>query len=98
MRNTILLDDFELDSIMVKSGKEECDREYRRMLKALTKAVDGELTKRQRECVRLYYYEGKNLVQIAQELQIGAPTVSKHLKKARMRLSAVLRYSFGKLE
>lgn len=36
--------------------------------------------------------------EIAQELGIGVPAVSKHLKKARYRLSRVMAYAFQRLE
>ena len=34
----------------------------------------------------------------AKELGIGAPTVNKHMKKAKERLFKVMRYSFQRLE
>jgi len=72
--------------------------EHRRMLRALTKAIDGELTERQRDCLHLCYFEGKSVSEAARELHIGIPTASKHLKKARQRLCNILRYSFSRLE
>lgn len=71
--------------------------EHRRILRVLREAERGELTERQRECVRLYYGEGKNVNEIAESLGITAPTVSKHLKKARARLSRILSYYFPKM-
>ena len=53
------------------------------MLKVLTKAMQGELTKRQYDCMYAYYFENKTQAQIAKELGIGAPTVNKHMKKAK---------------
>lgn len=77
---------------------EEADTEYSRILSALQKAVEGELTDRQRECVYLCFYQGLTARQAAQELHIHESTVSRHLKKAKLRLEKVLRYSFGRLE
>jgi RNA polymerase sigma factor (sigma-70 family) len=77
---------------------EELDSEHQRIVRILSKAIKGELTQRQRDCVYLYYYQGKTVSEVAHELQIGMPTASKHLKKARNRLADVLRYSFSKLE
>ena len=68
------------------------------MLKVLTKAMQGELTKRQYDCMYAYYFENKTQSQIAKELGIGAPTVNKHMKKAKERLFKVMRYSFQRLE
>ena len=63
------------------------------MLKVLTKAMQGELTKRQYDCMYAYYFENKTQAQIAKELGIGAPTVNKHMKKAKnvyLRSCAIL--------
>ena len=68
------------------------------MLKVLTKAMQGELTKRQYDCMYAYYFENKTQAQIAKELGIGAPTVNIHMKKAKERFFKVLRYSFQRLE
>ena len=76
----------------------QMDTEYRRMLKVLTKAMQGELTKRQYDCMYAYYFENKTQAQIAKELGIGAPTVNKHMKKAKECLFKVMRYSFQRLE
>ncbi len=71
--------------------------EHRRMLRVLREAERGELTERQRECVRLRYGEGKSVGEVAECLGVTAPTVSKHLKKARARLAKVLGYYFPRV-
>lgn len=76
---------------------EESDAEYRRLLSALRRATDGELTERQRQCVQLCFFDGMTARAAAQELGIHESTVSRHLKKARGRLFRVLRYSFTRL-
>lgn len=78
--------------------RQEVDSGHRRMVRMLSKAIEGELTQRQQECVQMRYYEGKTVTEVARQLHIGVPTASKHLKKARKRLENVLRYSFPKLE
>jgi len=77
---------------------ETSDTEYRRMLQTLRKAMDGELTDRQRECLQLCFFDGLTARQAADELSIHESTVSRHLKKARQRLGRVLLYSFDRLE
>ncbi|WP_283610082.1 RNA polymerase sigma factor [Faecalispora anaeroviscerum] len=77
---------------------ESADAEYHRMLHTLNRAMEGELTDRQRQCVQLCFFEGLTARQAAQELCIHESTVSRHLKKARQRLERVLRYSFNRLE
>lgn len=71
--------------------------EHRRMLRALREAARGELTERQLECVHLRYGEGRSVKEIAELLGITPPTVSKHLKKARVRLGKVLGYYFPRV-
>lgn len=44
------------------------------------------LTERQQECVRLYYFEQRTLVQTAEILGINPATVCRHLKRARSNL------------
>lgn len=73
------------------------DVEYRRMVRVIQRAVDGELTHRQRECVQLYYYDGYKMAEVAAILGIQTPAVSRHLKKARGRLENVLCYLFDRL-
>ena len=71
--------------------------EHKKMLRTLALAAKGELTSRQAECVRLRYGEGKGVSEIAAELGLSPSTVSRHLKKARGRLSKVLRYCYPAL-
>ena len=49
-------------------------------------AIDGTLTKRQQECLRMYYYDKMNLVQIGDALTLDPSTVSRHIKAARKKL------------
>lgn len=71
--------------------------EHRRMLKVIERAAHGELTPRQLQCVRLMYGCGKNVKEIAAELGVSSPTVSRHLKKARVRLKKIMEYYFARL-
>ena len=76
---------------MQSQNSSQMDTEYRRMLKVLTKAMQGELTKRQYDCMYAYYFENKTQAQIAKELGIGAPTVNKHMKKAKEHMLEMYR-------
>jgi DNA-directed RNA polymerase specialized sigma24 family protein len=46
------------------------------------------LTQRQQQCLALYFYDGLNTQQIADELGIARPVVSRHLKRGKARLAA----------
>lgn len=71
--------------------------EHKRMLKVIERAARGELTGRQLQCVRLRYGCGKSVNEIASELGVSPPTVSRHLKKARARIKKVMEYYFTRL-
>lgn len=86
------------DRLPLPVQAEDDGGEHRRMLRILREAERGELTGRQRECVRLHYGEGKTVGEVAECLGITAPTVSKHLKKARTRLAKVLGYYFPRMQ
>lgn len=73
---------------------EETDRQHKMMLYTLKNTIEGELTEKQRECVELYYFQGKRMSEIAQELGIEVCTVSKRLTRARKRLGKIMGYYF----
>ncbi len=78
---------------LLQEGKPQ----HQEMLRVLRRALQEELTPRQQECVRLYYFEGMTMQQASRFLGIGTPAVSKHLKKARRRLGRVMSYAFERL-
>lgn len=59
----------------------------------LKSAIEFELTKRQRECIKLYFYSGLTEEQTAHELGITKSTVCRHLQKAKSRLSRAVQYA-----
>ena len=68
-----------------------------RLLQNLPRAVEQELTPRQREMLALYYYENMNMRQIAVRLGVNKSTVSRTLKRGRQRLYRCLRYGAAAL-
>ena len=90
------LDLFE-DRLDVDRYKDEESSGREKMLRVLRQAMQGELTERQQACVRLRYFDGKGLREVADEIGVTPPTASKHLKKARARLGKVMGYSFSRL-
>ena len=63
-----------------------------KMATFLKKAIKRELTPRQQQCVAYYYYDKMKMADIAKQLGLNTSTVSRHLKKARERLSSVISY------
>ncbi len=64
-----------------------------RLRRNLRRARERELTPRQRQLVDLYYDQGMNIPQIAEELGLHRSTVSRTLRRAKDRLYRCLRYS-----
>ena len=66
--------------------------------KSPTAVIEGELTQRQRECLKRYYFDGFSQEEIAGEMGVTPATVSRHLKKARNRLERVIGYAYPTLQ
>lgn len=56
-------------------------------------AMNEELTDRQRELINLYYIEQMSMTEIAQTLDLSPSTVSRTLKRGRIRLKKYLKYN-----
>ena len=73
----------------------ECDGQ-RIMLKAMSKVlpliIKNELTERQSLCLRLFYVHNKTQLQIAKELKLSQPTVSRHISTAKETVKKHLNY------
>ncbi len=65
--------------------------EYRRFL---YRAIKTQLTHRQTQVMLLYYFEGKNITEIAQELGLNKSTVSRTLRRSLNRLTNLARLYF----
>lgn len=76
------------------AGRRESNRpELMKVQKLLRLAIERELTPRQRECVRLYFYDRLTEEEIGRSLGIGKSTVCRHLQKAKARLYSAMRYT-----
>ncbi|RKJ40045.1 sigma-70 family RNA polymerase sigma factor [Acutalibacter sp. 1XD8-33] len=66
----------------------------RRSAKAVLQlAIERDLTDRQRECVRLYFFDGLTMEEAGQALGVNKATVYRHLQKALARLERALAYA-----
>ena len=59
---------------------------------ALRRAINSELTRRQRQLISMYYIEQLPMQEIADELGLHISSVSRTLKRGRERLKSSLRY------
>lgn len=60
--------------------------------KVLPHILKNELTPRQSLCLRLFYVYGKSQTEIARELKLSQPTVSRHIKSAKDITNKCLTY------
>lgn len=67
--------------------------ELRAARTVLGAAIERELTPRQQECVRLYFYEGFTMDEIAKQLGVSKPVVWRHLQRAKKKLEHSLLYA-----
>lgn len=79
--NTTVDDGFDDRKILMKS-----------VSKVLPLILENELTQRQSLCLRLCYVYGKSQTEIARELKLSQPTVSRHIKTAKAITNKCLSY------
>lgn len=69
-------------------------REREEYRKFLYRAIKTQLTHRQTQVMLLYYFEGKNITEIAQELGLNKSTISRTLRRSLNRLTDLARLYF----
>ncbi|MGN0521144.1 MAG: RNA polymerase sigma factor [Eubacterium sp.] len=60
----------------------------------LPKILEYELTDKQRLCIKLFYVQGKSQTEIARQLKLSQPTVSRHISSAKAILNKFIGYCF----
>lgn len=70
------------------------DEQMYRLRKNLKRAIQEDLTNRQRTMLLMRYSRGFSMVRIAEELGVNRSTVSRTLARANKRLEHALKYSF----
>ena len=61
-------------------------------LRRLRRVIEKELTEKQRETLIAYYFQDKNIVQIAKERGVNRSTVCRTLHRAEARVRRCLKY------
>lgn len=74
------------------NSDETNDKDISKMKKILQRAIEDELTDKQRYCICQYYLQGKNMKTIASQLNVNPSTVTRHIQKAKSRLRHVAKY------
>ncbi len=98
MGKNLFLDKFTESLISVSNYNKELfdgeDVNHKKMINSLKNIISGELTLNQRKCILLYYGERMKMKDIATEMGVGISTISRHIKKAKLRLEKTMRYYF----
>lgn len=63
-----------------------------RMKKVISKAMNEELTDKQRTCILAYYVEGKKMKYIAEEMGVVPSTVTRHIRNGIDRIMNIAKY------
>lgn len=80
--------------VYLRQIAETNDDQIHRLKKNLMMAIDQDLTARQRQMLSMYFFEGRTMESIGDELGVGKSTVSRTLSRAVRRLHRALKYSF----
>lgn len=74
----------------------ECDNKdfHSKMIKIIKQVSEGELTKRQKQCLFMYYHQNMKMSEISNSLGICVSCVSRHIKKAKLRIRKTLAYYY----
>lgn len=62
--------------------------------KYMSDIINDELTDRQRQIVTMYYYENRNIKEIADTLSVNPSTISRSLASSRKNIYRILKYYF----
>ncbi len=67
--------------------------EIEKMKRHLYKALELELTDKQRYCITQYYLKGRKMKDIAEDLQVNPSVVSRHISRGINKIKKTLPYS-----
>lgn len=65
-----------------------------KMKRAVLDIMDEELTDCQREVVEDFYFKNMTVTEIARKRGVNKSTISRHLKRARIKMKKCLKYGF----
>jgi len=88
MRQVPLIEN--IDSLLAPEYGDEGISRTELLGKAVRGAMQKGLTDRQRDAIELYYYKGLTTTQIAAMWGVDRSAVSRHLSRARKRISQIV--------
>lgn len=72
---------------------DEPSEKLARLAAHLPRAIEEELTPRQRQIVHLHFYDGLSVTQIARQLEVHPSTVTRSLQRSARKLQHILLYT-----
>ena len=86
--------DYSFDLRHWRTGESDSNSErLARILEHLPRAMEEELTAKQRQIVEMHFYENLTVTQIAKRLHVHPSTVSRSLQRSAEKLHHILRYT-----
>lgn len=79
-------------AVYARSMSSDNSAQHERLKRNLVRALQEDVTPRQRQFLLLYYDKGLNMRQIGEELGVDKSTVSRTIKRGEARLRRCLRY------
>ena len=79
---------------MLGINKKTNTGQIEKLKKIIPKIIEGELTELQQRCVRAYYFEGVNMIEISQQEGVSPQAVSACIKRGNNRIKRILKYYF----
>ncbi len=70
------------------------EKQISQMKNMLLHAMDTELTEKQREITKDFYFGGLSVTEISSKQNVNKSTVSRHLKRSKEKLQKALSYGF----
>ena len=79
-------------AVYARQMSEDNSKEISRLKRNLIRALQEDVTPRQRQTLLLYYSDGLNMREIGERLGVDKSTVSRTIKRGERRLRRCLRY------
>ena len=86
----------EYNNYLAMNGEDNKDT-INRLLKNLSRAINEELTEKQRTAIEMYYMERRKMEDIAKILGVNVSTVSRNIMRGKKRLKRCLKYGAKEL-
>lgn len=77
-----------------KNLLDDKNKNHAKMIKSLKNVIEGELTDRQKTCILMYYGGNMKMKSISETLGVSVSCISRHIKKAKKRLTKTMKYYF----